>query len=105
MWDVDDSVAMHIALTEWLPADHPDYEKRFSRATPQLSRSAYMRILDPVSGVAPTSTRIMQDIRRCFTDHILALLLQRVRWCLTWEVAPEMDTEMCQAPRSVVVHA
>jgi len=68
--DVDFSMSFHIALTSWLPPNHPEYAHRFSRATPALSRSSYMRILDPMTGVAPSSDRIVQDVQRCWTTHL-----------------------------------
>ena len=71
--DVDEAVARHIAVTCWIPKDHPSYNKRFSRSSTVISRSTYFRILDPVNGVAPTSRRIIHDVNECFTEHIRAI--------------------------------
>ena len=72
--DVDDAVARHIAVSCWVPKDHPDYNKRFSRSSRVISRSTYFRILDPVTGVSPSSRRIIQDVDRCWGKHILAII-------------------------------
>ena len=39
--DVDDVVARHIAVTYWMPEDHPAYSKRFSRSSTHISRSTH----------------------------------------------------------------
>ena len=63
--DVDDRVARGVACTKHLKPGDEGYELRYSRATPKLQSSAYLRVLDPVhgpNGGAPTSKRIIQDI-------------------------------------------
>lgn len=72
--DIDDAVARHIAVTCWMPKDHPNYNLRFSRSNSKISRSTYFRILDPETGVSPSSRRIVQDVDRCWTDHIRAIV-------------------------------
>ena len=39
-----------------------DDDRHFSMATPELAANSYKRILHPVTGVAPTSKRILEDI-------------------------------------------
>jgi predicted flap endonuclease-1-like 5' DNA nuclease len=58
--DIHESVAMHIQYTSNFGKDDI---RKFSMATPKKGASAYRRITDPIDGVAPSSERIMQDVR------------------------------------------
>jgi hypothetical protein len=56
--DIHMAVSRHVIVTTDLADDDP---KKFSTSTPKRGTSAYLRIWDPVSGTAPSSTRIIQD--------------------------------------------
>ena len=59
--DVHQSHNLHATVTSHLPEDDPN---KFSSSTPQRMLQSYMRIFDPIDGVAPTGDRIIQDITR-----------------------------------------
>ena len=65
--DIDDAVARHVAFCSLMLPSDDDYDKRFSRLTPKLQGSAYLRIYDPAHGPhggAPVSIRICQDVEK-----------------------------------------
>ena len=65
--DVDCSVARHVSACSLLQPTDPGYDKRFSRYTPKLQTSAYLRVLDPAHGPhggSPSSSRICQDVSK-----------------------------------------
>ena len=68
--DVHVTVDNHSCYFRAIPKDHPLYAKRFSKASPAIMLKSYLRILDPVTGVCPSSKRIIQDITRCWGSHI-----------------------------------
>jgi hypothetical protein len=51
----------HVAITSHLPNDDPQF---FSFTTPNEISRAYLRLVDPVTGGAPSSTRIVQDCEK-----------------------------------------
>lgn len=57
--------------------DHPLWSKRFDTSTPKRMLHAYMRVLDPVTGVCPSSKRIVEDIKRCWGKNIDAIVKAR----------------------------
>ena len=59
--DVKTSVRSHAVWTANLDREDP---KRFKMGTPRELSCAFRRVWDPETGVAPTSERIVQDIRR-----------------------------------------
>ena len=61
------SVDRHVILSHAICNDKDD-PRMFSMATPKLGASAYKRIFHPVTGVAPTSERIIQDIKAVFVN-------------------------------------
>ncbi|KAG9416880.1 hypothetical protein AC1031_001272 [Aphanomyces cochlioides] len=65
--DVDDSFHLHRVMTLALPSDSP---YKFCSSTPGRLDSAYMRLIEAV----PTSDRIITDVKKCFTDHILRII-------------------------------
>jgi len=61
------AVDLHVTFTRHLKEGDPGYEERFSRSTPALQSSAYLRLLDPDLGVeagTPLGSRICQDIEK-----------------------------------------
>jgi len=66
--DIHEAVIRHMAATMNLEDDDP---RKFSMSTPKRGASAYLRVNDPVEGVAPTSERIIQDIDRVFDSMVL----------------------------------
>ena len=57
-------------VCKWLPKEHPLYPQRFSKASYKVMLNSYLRVLDPVTGVCPSSKRIVQDITRCWGEHL-----------------------------------
>ena len=49
------------------------HKLQFSRATPSVQTQAYLRIMDPETGVSPTPKQIVHDMTRAFTDHLRAI--------------------------------
>ena len=68
--DVHARVEFYSAICRWIPKDHPLYAKRFSKASYNIMRDSYLRVLDPVTGVVPSSDRIVQDINACWGNHL-----------------------------------
>ena len=68
--DVHVTVDNHSCYFRAIPKDHALYAKRFDKSSPSIMLKSYLRILDPVTGVCPSSKRIIQDITRCWGDHI-----------------------------------
>ena len=71
--DLDDAVDRHIAVTSSLPDTNV---KKFSKRTPKLAASSYKRVWEGV----PSSKRIIQDISRCWGDHLRAI--REARGCM-----------------------
>ena len=72
--DVDDAFFRHRQMTSNFDDDDP---RKFCASTPNRLDSAYMRLVDPANGTeygSPTSGRIIQDITRCLTKHLLAVI-------------------------------
>ena len=68
--DVHVAVDNHALYFSSVGKDNPLYAKRFSKSSPSIMSKSYLRILDPVTGVCPSSDRIIQDIQRCWGKHI-----------------------------------
>ena len=66
-WDIDCSLNMHVLMTSHLKKDDP---LKFSKATPKEISRAILKIYDPQKGVAPTSKRIIQDVKRVLTSIV-----------------------------------
>ena len=60
----------HVGITSFLPLDDPS---RFSKATPKLIMSTVNRLWDPVTGVSPRPSRIIQDIERLRENVLLVV--------------------------------
>ncbi|KAF0705722.1 hypothetical protein AaE_014393 [Aphanomyces astaci] len=72
--DVDNSFQRHKAWTVHLPRGSP---AKFCSSTPQRLEQSYLRLLDPSLGLhagVPTSSRIIQDVNKCFGSHLLAVI-------------------------------
>ena len=65
--DIKSSVDRSITLSNALCKDKND-PRVFSIATPNHASRAFKRIFDPVTGVSPTSERIIQDIDRVWVN-------------------------------------
>lgn len=63
--DLHTCVNIHVDMTNTMNGSDP---RKFSLATPKLAASAYKRIYDPDSGVAPSSERIVEDISTVIFD-------------------------------------
>ncbi len=61
------SVDRQVVVSNAICGDKND-KRVFSLTTPKEGSRAYDRIFHPVTGVAPTSDRIIQDIDRVFTS-------------------------------------
>ena len=59
--DLHESVASHVLMSRAAAEEKSD-ERIFSLSTPKKGRDAYKRIWCPITGVAPPSHRIIQDI-------------------------------------------
>jgi hypothetical protein len=57
-----------MAATMRLDDDDP---RKFSMSTLKRGSSAYLRVNDPIDGIASTSERIIQDINRVFDSMVL----------------------------------
>ena len=68
--DVHCTVEFYSAMSKWLPKDHPLYPRRFSKASYAIMRSSYLRVLHPETGVCPSSERIVQDVIKCWGEHL-----------------------------------
>ena len=68
--DVHSCVEFYSAVCKWIPQEHPLYAQRFSKASQKVMLDSYMRVLDPDTGVCPSSKRIVQDITRCWGEHL-----------------------------------
>ena len=68
--DIKCSADLHVTLTCMLPLDDP---RQFSKATPKEITQMMERIWDPVDGVAPTSSRIIQDVQRIKVNAMLVV--------------------------------
>ena len=64
-WDIDCSLNMHVMMTWHLKQEDP---LKFSKATPKEISKGILKIYDPKNGVAPTSKRIIQDVKRVLTS-------------------------------------
>ena len=64
-WDIDCSLDMHVLLTSHLERDHP---MKFRKDTPKRISEAIHKIYDPINGVAPSSKRIVEDVKRVLTS-------------------------------------
>ena len=62
--DVHTTVEFYSSLCRWIPEDHPLYPQRFSKSSTKVMRDSYLCVLDPVTGVCPSSKRIVQDITK-----------------------------------------
>ena len=68
--DLHSCVEFYSSICRWLPKDHPLYPVRFGKATTKVMLSSYKRVYDPETGVCPSSKRIVQDITRCWGEHL-----------------------------------
>jgi hypothetical protein len=66
-WDIDCSLNMHVLLTADLPNEHPD---KFRKDTPMRISKAIEKLCHPVTGVVPSSRRIIQDCNRILTSAV-----------------------------------
>ena len=66
--DVRTSVDTHVGMTSVLPLDDP---RRFSKATPKEIMRTLDRLWDPVTGVTPKPSRIVQDINRLKENFLI----------------------------------
>mmetsp|Transcript_15157 Transcript_15157/g.25127 ORF Transcript_15157/g.25127 Transcript_15157/m.25127 type:complete len:238 (+) Transcript_15157:240-953(+) len=69
--DVHESVKQHVHATITLDKDDP---RKFSLATPIQGAHAYMRVLDPETGVCPSSKRIIEDTEKAFGPSLLEII-------------------------------
>jgi hypothetical protein len=58
---LDVSARCHVAITSHLPNDDP---RKYYLSTPKDISRAYLRLVDPETGGAPSSTRIVQDCEK-----------------------------------------
>ena len=65
--DTKESVARAVVISKALCSDAGD-ARVFAMTTPKEGSRAYNRIFDPVTGVAPTPSRIVEDIDRVFAS-------------------------------------
>ena len=77
--DVHAKVDYYSTLFNWVPKDHPLYAKRFSKDNPSIMVQSYLRVLDPVTGVCPSSDRIVQDVTKCWGKHLDVICGEDVR--------------------------
>jgi len=68
--DIHCRVSQYESMSRWIKEGHPLWSKRFTTANQKQMVSSYMRVLDPETGVCPSSKRIVQDITRCWGENI-----------------------------------
>jgi hypothetical protein len=66
--DVDACVRRHITKTKGCPDN-----RRFHRSTVTDQTLAFLRVLDPDTGVCPSSERIITDFGKCFGKNLLEI--------------------------------
>jgi hypothetical protein len=59
--DIHSSVRYHVAITAHLAKENTN---KFTFSTPREVSNAYLRLVDPISGNAPSSRRIIQDCEK-----------------------------------------
>jgi hypothetical protein len=59
--DIHVSARYHVAITSYLPHDDP---RKYFFSTPKEISRAYLRLVDPATGGAPSSTRFFQDCEK-----------------------------------------
>jgi hypothetical protein len=59
--DIHSSARYHVAITAHLAKEN---KKKFTFSTPKEVSNAYLRLVDPISGNAPSSRRIIQDCEK-----------------------------------------
>jgi hypothetical protein len=59
--DIHSSARYHVAITAHLAKEN---KKKFTFSTPREVSNAYLRLVDPISGNAPSSRRIIQDCEK-----------------------------------------
>jgi hypothetical protein len=59
--DIHESAPYHVTITSHLPNDDP---RKYSFSIPKEIFRAYLRLVDPLNGGAPSSTRIVQDCEK-----------------------------------------
>jgi hypothetical protein len=59
--DIHASARYHVAITSHLPNDDPN---KYSFSTPKEIPRAYLCLVDPATGGAPSSTRIVHDCEK-----------------------------------------
>ena len=75
--DVHSRVEFYSAICKWIPKGHPLYAKRFGKSSYKIMRDSYLRVLDPQTGVCPSSHRIIQDITKCWGEHLDKICAKR----------------------------
>jgi hypothetical protein len=83
--DIHASARYYVAITSHLPNGDP---RKYSFSTPKDISRAYLHLVDPATGGAPSSTRIVQDCEKWIRS--LGKIREAVRWC---KALDEMDTE------------
>ena len=61
------AIALNVAAMWHLPKNH---DLKFSLATPNDVTKTFLRIWDPANGVAPVSSRIVEDVKRVLTSLV-----------------------------------
>jgi hypothetical protein len=84
--DIHASAYYHVAITSHLPNDDP---RKYSFSTPKEISRVYLRLVDPATGSAPSSTRIVQDCEK-WIRSLGKIKEAGVRWR---KALDEMDTE------------
>ena len=69
--DVHSTVEFYSGLCRCLTKkDHPLYPQRFGKESTKVMCESYLRVLHPVRGVCPSSKRIVEDITKCWGEHL-----------------------------------
>ena len=74
--DVHCRVNNYEVLCRWIKQqEHPElWRKRFTRTNQKQMLYSYLRVLDPETGVCPSSARIVQSINKCWGENIDAIV-------------------------------
>lgn len=77
--DLHDKVRDYACLSRFLKEDeHPElWKKRFCLDNQRQMLDSYLRVLDPDTGVAPSSERIVQDFTRCWGENLDKIVAAR----------------------------
>ena len=67
----------YFVICKCIPKGYPLYDKRFGKSSYKIMRDSYLRVLDTLTGVCPSSERIVQDITKCWGENLDQICYKR----------------------------